>query len=176
MKVQELIGKMNNDGKISSAVAKNLIKTKYMPVMDKKRFVMDVIAACTDDVDNFIAVDRFNMNIYFDMSMLAAYTNLEIASDFDDMVMQYDELCEHSLLDKVIKLFDSEYSAMKLILENVLNELLVQNSIDAQVVKIANKINGIIDGIKDALNELDLNAILPEGTDINELINTLKEF
>ena len=174
MKVQELIEKMNKDGKISSVASKKLTKIKYIPVMEKKKFVMDVIAACTDDIDNFIAVDRFKMNIYFDMCMLATYTDLEIASDFDDMVIQYDKLCEYGLLDQIIKLFENEYAAMNLILEDVLEELLVQNSIDMQVVKIANKISDLIDNIGDALNSLDLGAILPEGTDIGELISALK--
>ena len=174
MKVQELIGKATKEGKISSSVAKKLVKFEYMPVMDKKKFVLDVIAACTDEIDNFISVDRFKMNIYFDMSMLGAYTNLEVTYDFDDMVAQYDMLCEHGLLEHLVKLFESEYVAMHKILDDVLDELLVQNSIDMQVVKIANKISALIDNIGEALDGLDLGALLPEGTNISEIINMLK--
>lgn len=174
MKVNELVEKINKDGKIPSTVAKKLIEIKYIPVMDKKKFVMDVIATCTDDVDNFIAVDRFKMNIYFDMRMVAAYTNLEIAHSFDDMIGQYDVLCEHGLLRQIIALFETEYSAMKLVLEDVLEELLVQNSIDMRVVKIANKISDLIDSIGDALGSFDVNSVLPEGTNIKELIDMFK--
>lgn len=170
MKVQELLANIHNK---NFNLEKSLQVKKYLPVMNKKKFVMDVIAACTDDIDDFITVDRFKMNIYFDMCILGAYTNLEIASDFDERVMQYDELCEYGYLTDIIYIFQDDYDITHTILENELEELLIQNSIDAQVVKIANKINSILDMITDKLNDIDFNSILPEGMDINELVKMI---
>lgn len=147
----------------------------YIPIMDKKMFVMDVIAACTDEVDGFVAADRFKMNIYFNMKILALYTNLEIKSDFDDMVEQYDILCEHGLLNNILGLFADDYSVMCSTLESLLDELLVQNSIDMQVVKIANKILSVINMVSENSNGFDLNSILPDGVDINQLINMVNK-
>lgn len=171
MKVQELLTKINN---ANFDLNTELEIKKYIPIMDKKMFVMDVISSCTDDIDDFISVDRFKMNIYFDMKALDLYTNLEIADDFDEMVVQYDMLCESGMMNKIIVLFEEDYCAMCDVLDSELNELLIQNSIEAQVVKVANKVNNLIDGIGIALDGLDINTILPEGANINELIDTIK--
>lgn len=168
MQVQDLIKKINNK---TFNLEKSLEVKKYIPIMNKKMFVMDVIAECTDVLDDFITIDRFKMNIYFDMKVLATYTNLEIADDFYEAVTQYDMLCESGVMNQVIALFKDDYDAMCKVLEDEMDELLRQNTIDAQVVKIANKINSVIDVVGDKLSGVDLNSMLPEGTDINDLIN-----
>lgn len=144
---------------------------KYMPIMDKKKLAVGVIAACTDDLDEFISVDRFKMNIYFNMHILAIYTNLEVASDFDEMIAEYDALCEKGLLKKIIAFFEDDYDMAYMVLEDELDSLLIQNSIDAQVVKIANKINNAIDTISGMLGSINFNDILPDGMDISRLMN-----
>lgn len=171
MKVTELLMNIKNK---EFELVKELEVKKYIPVIDKKKFVMDIIAECTDDVDNFIAVDRFKMNIYFDMRILATYTNLEIATDFDEMVVQYDALCENGVLNEIIKLFENDYSAMYAVLEDELDELLVQNSIDAQVVRIANKVNDMLDMLSDAFGSFDFKSLLPDGVDAKKLLNVIK--
>lgn len=170
MKVQELLANINNK---EFDLERGLQVKKYLPIMDKKKFVMDVSAACTDDIDGFVTVDRFKMHIYFDMHILGAYTNLEIAKEFDEMVEQYDELCESGLLTKIIGLFKTDYDAMCVILEDDLKELVVQNSIDTRIVKIANKINSIIDVIGNKFNSFDLNTLFPEGADVNQLVEMM---
>lgn len=159
MKIMELVENFE--------LKKELKIKKYIPVMEKKAFVMDVIAACTDDIDDFITVDRFNMDIYFDMNMIKAYTNLEIATGFDEMIEQYDILCEHGLLNKIIELFDDEYVTTCSILEGQLEELLIQNSMEAQIVKVTNKINNVID----MLGKIDINSLLPEGVSAEMMSN-----
>lgn len=164
MKVMELVESIKNEG---FDPEKELEIKKYIPVMEKKAFVMDVIAACTDDIDDFITVDRFNMDIYFDMNMIKMYTNLEITSGLDEMIEQYDVLCEHGLLSKIIELFENEYASTYSILEGQLEELLIQNSMEAQIVKITNKINNVID----MLGKIDINSLLPNGIDAETISN-----
>lgn len=168
MTVQELIKKINNK---TFNLEKSLEVKKYVPIMDKKRFVMDVVAECTDDIDDLITVDRFKMNIYFNMKALGVYTNLEIVDDFDEMVEQYDMLCENGAMNQIIALFKEDYDVMCEVLEYELDELLRQNSIDAQVVKIANKINMVIDVVGDKLGGVDLNSMIPDGMSVNDLVN-----
>ena len=172
MKVNKLLTNMYSDG---FNCMEELEVKHYIPIMEKKMFVMDVISACTDEVDGFISADRFKMNIYFNMRVLALYTNLEVSNDFNEMTEQYDALCENGTLNNVLSLFADEYSVMCNVLENVLDELLVQNSIEAQVVRIANKLSFVINSIGSGLDKLDLNSILPEGENINELMNKIKE-
>lgn len=170
MKVQEFIEIMNSDIEV---LRKELNVKKYISVMKKQKFAMDVIAACTDEIDGFISVDRFKMNIYFDMQIIKLYTNLEVASNFNEMVQQYDALYECNMLVTLVSLLEDEYDAMWAILEQKLEELLAQNSIEAQVVKIVNKINQTISAIGNGAQQLDPGKILPEGTDITDLLNVV---
>jgi hypothetical protein len=136
-------------------------------------FIMDVISACTDENEGFISADKFKMSIYFNMKVLGLYTNLEVADDFSAMIEQYDALSENGTLNILLSLFTDEYSVICKMLDNLLEELLVQNSIDMQVVKIANKINDAIDAISEKLNDVNFNSILPEGTDMDALLNMI---
>ena len=165
MKVNELLENINPMEKLD-------IK-HYIPVIDKKKFVMDVLMECTDDVDNFISVDRFKMNIYFNMRIMELYTNLEVSNDFDEMIAEYDALCESAILQNAIAEFKDEYDLTYSILEGELEELLVQNSIDAQVVRIANKVNVMLDTIQEKVESVDLSKMLPEGTDMAQLMDML---
>ena len=171
MKVQELIEIMNK-GKID--IKETLQIKKYIPVMDKQMFAMDVVAACTDEIDGFISVDRFKMGIYFDMQILKLYTNLEVAFNFDDMVQQYDTLYENNMVTTLISYLEDEYDTTWTILEQKLDELLTQNSIEAQVVKIVNKLSQTIDTVGDSLQQFDLGGMLPEGTNLLDMITMLK--
>jgi hypothetical protein len=146
----------------------------YVPILEKKQFVIGVIAACTDEDDGFVSVDRFKMNVYFNMKALELYTNLEIADNFDDMMVQYDELCEHRVMDGLLNLFEDDYKMMCSVLEGELDTLLVQNSIDAQVVRLANKISKFLDDANTGLSGLDLATILPDVANLTEVLNKLK--
>ena len=168
MTVQELLVNIKNK---EFNLKKELKAKKYLPIKDKRKLAVSVIAACTDDLDDFISVDRFKLNIYFDMKALATYTNLEVAADFDGMIEEYDALCEKGILKKIITLFVDDYDATYAILEDELNSLLVQNSIEAQVVKIANKIGKVIDTVGEVLGNIDLNDILPDGMDMSKLMD-----
>ena len=171
MKVQELLENMCNK---NFNILNELEVKHYVSILEKKQFVIGVIAACTDESDGFVSVDRFNMNIYFNMKVLELYTNLEIASSFDDMIAQYDELCEHRVMDGLLNLFADDYKMMCTVLEGELDTLLVQNSIDVQVVRIANKLSEIIDAIGNGFDGVDLKSVLPDVTNILDTINKLK--
>ena len=171
MKVNELLMAVKNN---SFNKNYDFDVKKYVPIVEKRVFVMDVISACTDDFDGFINVDRFKMNIYFDMKMLKLYTSLDISEDFEHMIEEYDILCEHGFLSAFISMFESDYKKMRSMLDDELYSLCIQNSIDAQVVKIANKINSFIEASSNALNVLDIGSILPDGFNVNEIVEKMK--
>lgn len=149
------------------------VKT-YIPVMSKKILAMDVIAECTDDFDGFIEVDRFKMDIYFDMCALARYTNLEVSFDFDTMIKEYDQLNEIGIFDLIIGYFRDDYRKCKSVLIKELESFLAQNSVEAQVVKIANKVNALLDEIGDKFGAVDLNSIITDGVNLGELMETIR--
>ena len=88
------------------------------------------------------------------------------------MVKQYDLLCANGMLNNLLALFADDYGVMCSVLDGLLDELLVQNSIDMQVVKVTNKIMGILDALGDKMD--DINSLVPEDIDINKIINMLK--
>ena len=168
MKVQEFIAQVC-DGKRN---VRDVLKVQdYIPVMQKKQFAINLLAECTYDDDYFIRIDGIKQAICFDMRIIGLYTNLEIATDFKDVVEQYDMLSKNHLLQSIVVLFEDEYIVMEKIVADVLNELMEENSINAQVTRIVGKINSLINNIGDA-NEL------PQGDfDMNkfiEAINMLK--
>lgn len=161
MKVMEFLGKVYTE---NFDWCEELEIKHYVPVMEKKKFAIDIINVCTDDIDGFIAVDDFKMHIYFNMKALALYTNLDISEDFNEIVEQYDALCENGTLNRIISLFDAEYNEIRTVLNSLIKELTMQNSIDAQVVRIANKITKIIDGMGDQFDGINADVI-------NEFLN-----
>ena len=171
MKVQELLEKIESKG---FDIKKELEIKKYIPVMEKKKFATNVIAACTYDVDDYITVDSFKMDIYFHMNLLKLYTNLEIANSFHEIVEQYDILCEKGILNVVIGIIGDDYDALDAILGYELDALLEENSLECQVVKVANKINGIMNVASEKIKNVDFNKLLPEGVDISSILQMLK--
>lgn len=89
---------------------------KYIPIIEKKKIAMDIVAECVDDFNDFIEVDRFKMNIVFNMRMLKEHTNLDISINYDEMIKEYDELCESGAIYTVCEYFISDYGACELIL------------------------------------------------------------
>lgn len=168
MTVKELIENVKSK---EFNLKKELKIKKYLPVIDKKKLAIGVIAECTNDIDDFITVDRFKMNIYFNMSILALYTTLETASNFNEMIEEYDILCEKGIFQKIVALIQDEYDVSRMVLEDEVKDFLLQNSIEAQVVKIANKVDGILDIVVDKLDGIDFKTILPKGMDVGKLSN-----
>ena len=174
MKVQELLMSIKNK---EFKLETGLEVKKYLPIMDKKKFVTGILAECTDEVNNFITIDRFKMNIYFDMRVLSEYANIEIAGSLDEMIAEYDELSCNGVINDIIALFEDDYAALCIVLEDAIEELLVQNSIDYHVVRTANTINAFVNELGTALSKVDFESILPKNIDIAKLfgiINMLK--
>lgn len=147
---------------------------KYIPVMDKKMMAMDAIAAYTDDFDGFIEVDKFKMDIYFDMCILNKYTDLEVSFDFNNMIAEYDMLCENNMFYTIVSYFKNDYEKCKEILNKELKAFMAQNSFEAQVVKVVNRINNLLDELSGKFAGVNLNEFVADGINLSELIETIK--
>lgn len=170
MKVQELLTSMKNE---EFNLKQSLDVKSYIPVMEKKKIASHIIAACTDDVNGYVMVDRLAKEIYFNMSLLALYTNMEISTDFDEMVEQYDALCEAGVLYDIVDLID-DYCELSTVVDCELENMLDENSLECQAVQVISKINSIIDIFGDKIKDVPLADMFPEGFDLTQIIEIFK--
>lgn len=147
---------------------------RYIPIMDKRNIAMDAIAACTNDFSGFIEVDRFKLDIYFDMCVLHKYTDLKISFDFEEMIKEYDLLNEIGMMNVIMSYFESDYRKCQDVLYSELESFLAQNSLESQAVTIVNKINTLLDEVSDKFSDVNLNDIITDGVNLGELVEVIK--
>ena len=111
------------------------------------------------------------------MFMFNAYTEVNVSEDFDMLLEEYDKLCSIGVLDLIKELYFEDYTRAERILSYEEGKLMYQNSVEASFAQIASGINVSLTTLADSLarkiDGFDINSILPEGTDINELLSTL---
>ena len=166
MKINEFIKKLENDKEIYPV--KN-----YIPLQIKRILARDALEKAMDDSDGFIKLDRTMADVYFAMNLIREYFDVEIEDiendyeaimaagfSFDDNIFK--DIC------RAYKVFDYEEK-----------DLMTQNSIEAQVAKVANSLVNAIDVLSEkmsgAIGDFDINQIVPEGTDVNEFIGMLNK-
>lgn len=149
---------------------------KYIPIEEKRKMAVNVISMCTDEIDGFIEVNRFRMGIYLEMYLLREYFNVSISDNFEDLVTEYDVVCESGILHQIHSCLLYEYSALKEILNQELIDLLEENSVQKQIVKVIGKINDLLEVFGDKIKDSDLKSLVPEGMDFSKLLNLLSMF
>ena len=172
MKINEFIEKYNGVDKIS-----DVIKIKRYISLNKKRMIArDAIDRNMSDIDGFITIDNIGADVSFVMNLIPLYTGLEVIDEIED----YDALCGSGLMTEIIKAVEADFNDARAILVAEREAVLAQNSIEAQVAKIANSlvtaINGLSGKFADAVGNFDMNKIVPEGTDVNELMELFKKY
>lgn len=172
MTIRELVELVNKAESFNLQDKLNI--KRYISITDKRSIAMDVIAACTDDALGFIEVDRFKAGIYFDMCVLQKYTSLEVSFDFEEMIKEYDMLNEIGMMNVIIDYFKDDYNKCQDVLNGELESFLAQNSLEAQVVTVVNKVNSLLDEIGAKFNDVNLNDIITNGVNLGELMETIK--
>ena len=174
MEINEFVEKIKEDGFEN---IESFIKTNYIPVKVKQDIALRTLEQCTRNDNGFIHLDQFIENIYFSMFMFNAYTEVNVSEDFDMLLEEYDKLCSIGVLDLIKELYFEDYTRAERILSYEEGKLIRQNSIEASFAQIASGINVSLTTLADSLvrkiDGFDINSILPEGTDIDELLSTL---
>lgn len=169
MKVNEIF---NQDGSFATDI---FDFNKYIPINQKRILVNNVLMLCAENVNDFVKIDEFKKEIYFMTGALKEYANLEFSSDFDSMVEEYDMLCSSGCLAALTE--EEDYKRLCALMEKEEKALLLQNSVEAQVAKVANSLIETIDQLSEklegSLGGINLGEILPEGTDITGLLNMI---
>lgn len=148
----EYMGKNVNrtmkDEQIVSLVQKQLEIKKYLPINEKKELIDKIIYQSAYYQDGMLKIGAIDCYIYFTMFTIDAYTNLEI----DNVEACYDMLSEAGMTEVLIAAIGHEYSDVNVLLNLKKDELLSDNSIDAQFSKFFNDISSSVNDVKDTID------------------------
>lgn len=175
MKVNELL--MNIHRKDFN-MEKELQVKKYLPIAVKKTIAQGIIYDCTDEENGVINVDSVAKYLSYVKYMITAHTNLEYTDE------DYDVLCsteygDTTLLNSIVKVFESDANECNRILGMMMNDYLennaAENKIVAAVSDLVNGLSNIAKSFGDKVNDFKLDEILPEDFDMNKLNQFLND-
>ena len=179
MKIAELL-KLHKEDKIENL--KELISTKtYISTPEKLRVTENIIDASAEYDRGYVKFDTYKKHLVSVFALIEAHTNLEFSVDWDERVSEYDALCEYDLIGRIIAGFQHSYETCLSVLSMKCDDILADNSVEANIAKIAQSLVENLDvfagTLSDKLAEIDLKKIIPEDMDLNrlqKLLNTLK--
>ena len=179
MKIREFV----EEAKKNNTVCKKLVKTKYIPVLEKRQLAELVYQNSISEENGVIKVDSLSKYLIFTLLMLTKYTDLEFAVDengaaTEEAIREYDELCESGLINKIIAEFQEDYVRANEILNYVFQDnLAVNNTVEAVVGKAANHILNILDGfagiLADKVDEMNVNLSNVDMGQLENIMNLL---
>lgn len=172
MKVNELLMNIHNK---DFNLEKGLQVKKYLPMEEKKLIAQGIIYECTEDTDGFIKVDSVQQYLSYIKFMILRHTNLEYTSE------DYDKLCstqygDTTLLNAIVNCFANDAKECDRIMNLMIADCIQNNSLGAQVSKITNGINNILNTLESKINGFDINSLIPEDLDIDKLNNFLTNY
>lgn len=159
MKIYEFIEAARKNPTQTNAVCKKIVKTKYIPVLEKRQLAELVYTNSIGEENGLVKVDSLTKYLVFTLLMLTRYTDLEFSVDengaaTEEAIKEYDALCENDLINKIIAEFEEDYARANEIMNYVFQDnLAVSNTVEAVVGKTANHLLGIIDGFANILSD-----------------------
>ena len=187
MKIMEFIEAVKKNPNQANVVCKKIVKTKYIPVLEKRQMAELVYENSTDIENGVVKVDSLSKYLIFTLLMLTKYTELEFSVDnkgaaTEEAIHEYDMLCENGLINKIIAEFEEDYARANEIMNYVFQDnLAVNNTVEAVVGKTATALLNIVDGFSNTLSNkvdninLDLsNLDMDKLGDIMNLLNANK--
>ena len=181
MKVMEFIEAIKKNPNQATTICKKLIKTRYIPVLEKRQLAELVYSTSTEIENGVVKVDSLSKYLIFTLLMLTKYTDLEFTVDesgaaTEEAIKEYDALCENGLLNPIIAEFQDDYARANEIMNYVFQDnLAVNNTVEAVVGKVAGTLLGIVGNFADVLSNKvnDMNLDL-ENLDMGQLNNVLQ--
>jgi hypothetical protein len=158
MKIMEFIEAVKKNPNQANVVCKKIVKTKYIPVLEKRQMAELVYENSTDIENGVVKVDSLSKYLIFTLLMLTKYTELEFSVDdngaaTEEAIQEYDMLCEHGLINKIIAEFEEDYVRANEIMNYVFQDnLAVNNTVEAVVGKTATSLLNIVDGFSNTLS------------------------
>ena len=184
MKIMEFIETVKKNPNQATAICKKLIKTRYLPVLEKRQLAELVYANSTEIANGVVKVDSLSKYLIFTLLMLTRYTNLEFSVDekgaaTEAAIHEYDALCENGLLNPIIAEFQEDYARANEIMNYVFQDnIAVNNTVESVIGKTANGVLNILDGfinvLSDKVNEMDLDLSNVDMSQLENVMNLLK--
>lgn len=177
MTIKEFIEKIKET---EASVAELIATKRYVSSAEKIRAAKKVIDFSVEYDRGFVKFDSYAKHLSFIFNVIEAHTDLEFADDWSEKMQEYDMLCENELLNAIIDTFRRDYEASLEVLDMMCNDLLVDNSIEASVAKVAQSVAENLDiftgTLSDKLKGLDVEKIIPKNLDLNKLQEFLRKF
>lgn len=154
---------------------------EYLPFIKKREICSMVLDGCNyvDDNTGMIKVDSVSRYIIFTITMLTAYTNLEFSHDEEtDTFDDYDMLCKSGLLNIILNIIESEYTACNNMLNMMMTDLIANNNTIENVIgnlgnKLLNNIDTIVDALKDKVETMNFDLSQFDLEPYKELIDLI---
>ena len=137
----------------------SIIKRRYIPFLEKKVIVDQIIDTCTYTKNGVVRVDLFDKQFFTDLKVLFAYYDLEDDLDVNELTEFYDLLIEGNYLNTFKKNINSN--------DVQILEQMIDTSLD-EYVRSNNSLEGVIANSIDKLIER-----LPDEKNMNKLIKDL---
>ena len=175
MKVQELLMSIHRK---DFNIEKELQVKKYLPIEAKKTIAQGIIYECTNEEDGVVKVDSVQRYLSYVRYMITMHTNLKY-TDAD-----YDMLCsteyqDTTLLNAIVKTFESDANECNRILGLMMNDYLDNNATENQLIMAAAQlVNGLVNitnTLEKKVTDIKLDDILPQDFDINKLNDFLNK-
>lgn len=179
------------DGSKEQFLQERIVRT-YVPYVQKIAVCKSVTSACYYRVDAYdengvparkrIYIDSPNAYLFFVLSLIKAYTDIEVLNSGDDFANQYDLLNEKGLIMILIKRIpNAEYQEFKMIYDMVQSDLIkneyqisawVSSKIDTvgkiigeSIIPVMNNVGITFEDIKNLLTIPEIQNILNKKTE-----------
>lgn len=163
------------EDQLLSMVKKQLDVKDYLSIKAKRALVDDIINECILYENGIYKFDCIDKYVYFTMYTIAAYTNLELSGDVES---DFDILSQEKLLPIILGTIKSEYDDVNILLQMQCDSILENNSVELIVAKFLDSVmdflNSMEGGLKHGIDKI-LNLKLPEGFDLNKLLDLLNK-
>lgn len=184
MKVMEFIESVKKNPNQATAICKKLIKTRYIPVLEKRQLAELVYSSSTEIENGVVKVDSLSKYLIFTLLMLTKYTDLEFSVDekgaaTEEAIREYDALCENGLLNPIIAEFQEDYARANEVMNYVFQDnLSVNNTVEAVVGKAADNLLDIVNGfaniLADKIDEMNFDLSNIDTEQVEKIFNLLK--
>ena len=160
MKIDTLLANIRNK---SFDLARGLQVKTYLPMDVKKTIAKGIIYDCTDDSEGVVKVDSVERYMSYVKYMITMHTNLEYTNE------DYDKLCsaeyrDMNLLNAIMSCFGDDAQECSRILDSMMDDLLMENSLEYSVAKFVNNLNKHIGDLAEKLNSkidgFDIQSVL----------------
>jgi hypothetical protein len=136
------------------------IKT-YIPFREKGQIAEMIVAQNISEVDGIKKYDDIGSYVSLVVASIAAHTTLEFSAD---PIVDYDLLAESGLLTQIIAEFQGSHEEIGILLKMAIAAELEDNNVNALVGRFLNsilkKLDGVVDGVKEMVGNVDLKELL----------------